>query len=1212
MHDTFVPLMKKNHPEETRGKSDAEIWAMADIDKVNSREAAELAHDNMIQMQKAGVQITPQTLAGAHRLGAGGIIAVLKADPNTPMSAIVPAAFSQGGNMDIHDLTAAQFLAKPYPGGGGGGGGDPTGQNASWQRMQQNFQQAQEAMREITQDYRKDRDRVRDLASRYKPFEPTPAPRPPEVDPMQSFGGIASIFVALAAGLSRTPAVAAMNGLAGVIDGAREKDWTKYAANYKAWKDNSEYAYKAHEEYSKDINEAMEMMTKDVNLGEAMLKATLAIGGQYEKDIQEWRERPLDFQIKQDAAVKARQEMQKRQEDIDDDVQLRGLNGQRDAAREQFTAAQATNDLVKVAEAQKHLTDAEADVERKLTDIEKRKAAQLGGRSRGTGGVMDAAKLRIYEQWVKDNPDATAEQKSAFFNNVMGKEDPGERTRIRQQEADTRADRAKADADYKEKMAALGQDKRTDSRQLAESRIAAAKEFHQQNVELAVKKLDQNASQFDRKENEKEKHDRFLEAISNDKVLNDAEKARLKREEDIRWHDMSDARGWGVIKSREQIAKEGNDLKREHEADWVKLGNDKTATTKEIADKRIESADKYHASQVELKLQGMQLTDERQKETARHNLREEEIRQDKLLNDVEKNSLVLEESKRWHDLSNARGWGGIEQRDRSGAARNATTVQVAQMHGEFGAAHDARVAVIQADNRLSREQKDAAILAERKRKAEVDEAFRVDKQGTSKAAIEKEQWEDAKGVAEQRLRSKGQDPSPEEVGVEAKRVLAESGRFPPKISLSDATVAERATEIYAEAPEGSMTPSQARMQAMHEVADAKKVERTTLAMETARKVQLDIARAHEGDPEWTPGKIAIAAMQEISRHGNQALKLEEFDAVVQDVKNDHLGDPSWTPGKIVREANRQITESHQRATSANVNKQVYEDVLKDVQADPKFANQPRGAQDIETIHRMADAHRQTPPTLNDAAADMEAKQFLMTGQMPSMGIGGLGARTQILNRAAEIAMETGHTIQDYIVGRATLKADAGALSQITKIASAVDAFEKTALKNMDVAEALMNKGAGTAAGPVVNRWLQRGRYGIGDKDVAEFDTAMGAIQGEYAKIISGGSASIAASPEGARLEAQKWLDAMQSPAAIRGQFAVARRDMQNRITSLREEESILRKHMLSPVDADKSGGPTAAPQQTGGLPERKDLVKNKLYPGYGTWTGTGFRPEASP
>lgn len=414
LQSTFVPMMKKNHPEETSGKSDAEIWAMADNPNVNSREAAELAHDNMIQMQKAGVQITPETLAGAHRLGAGGMIAVLKADPNTPMSSIVPAAFSQGGNMDIHDMTAGQFVASPYPGGrgGGGGGDDPTGQNASWQRMQMNFQQAQEAMRQITQDYSKDRDRVRDLASRYKPFEPGPAPRPPEVDPLQSFGGIASIFVALAAGLSKTPAVAAMNGLAGVIDGAREKDWTKYAAEYKTWKDNSEYAYKAHEAYSKDLDEAMNMMTKDVNLGEAMLKATLAIGGDYEKSIQEWRERPLDFQMKQDAAVKARQEMQKRQEDIDDDMQLRGLNGQRDAAREQFTAAQATNDPAKIAEAQKHLTDAEGEVERKLTDIERRKSAQLGYRSRGgTGaGSLNEERLRLTQQYQQDHPDAKPEE----------------------------------------------------------------------------------------------------------------------------------------------------------------------------------------------------------------------------------------------------------------------------------------------------------------------------------------------------------------------------------------------------------------------------------------------------------------------------------------------------------------------------------------------------------------------------------------------------------------------------------------------------------------------------------------------------------------------------------------------------------------------------------------------------------------------------------
>jgi hypothetical protein len=517
MHDTFVPLMKKNHPEETRGKSDAEIWAMADNPNTNSREAAELAHDNMIQMQKAGVQITPQTLAGAHRLGAGGIIAVLKADPNTPMSAIVPAAFSQGGNMDIHDLTAAQFLAKPYPGGGGGGGSDPTGQNASWQRMQQNFQQAQEAMREITQDYRKDRDRVRDLASRYKPFEPTPAPRPPEVDPLQSFGGIASIFVALASGLSKTPAVAAMNGLAGVIDGAREKDWTKYAANYKTWKDNSEYAYKAHEEYSKDLEDAMSMMTKDVNLGEAMLKATLAIGGDYEKAIQEWRERPLDFQIKQDQAVKARQEMQKRQEDIDDDLQLRGLNGQRDAARDQLQAAQATNDPVKVAEAQDHLTKAEAAVEQKLSDIEKRKAAQLGGRSRsgGAGNLTAQQELQLLKDWDKEHPGAPEAEREAAWLRIRAKEDPTRRTDIRQQEADTRADRAKADAEYKQKMAATGAD-----------RVAVAREAIEKRVELGMAQLSERATNDERKAHATERHAKIEEEIKRDTLR--------KRWDDIR------------------------------------------------------------------------------------------------------------------------------------------------------------------------------------------------------------------------------------------------------------------------------------------------------------------------------------------------------------------------------------------------------------------------------------------------------------------------------------------------------------------------------------------------------------------------------------------------------------------------------------------------------------------------------------------------------
>jgi hypothetical protein len=197
------------------------------------------------------------------------------------------------------------------------------------------------------------------------------------------------------------------------------------------------------------------------------------------------------------------------------------------------------------------------------------------------------------------------------------------------------------------------------------------------------------------------------------------------------------------------------------------------------------------------------------------------------------------------------------------------------------------------------------------------------------------------------------------------------------------------------------------------------------------------------------------------------------------------------------------------------------------------------------------------PVLSQDAVDMEAKQLLLTGQIPSLGFGGSDARIQIINHAAELAAGQGHTIEDYLAGRAEWKADVSSLGQITKIADAVQGFENTALANMKVAESLMDKGAGTASGPVVNRWLQAGRQATGDPDVAAFNTAMGTVSSEYGKIISGGSASIAATPEGAREEAAEWLNKMQSPEAIRAQFAVARQDMANRKNSLFQQRDAI-------------------------------------------------------
>lgn len=251
---------------------------------------------------------------------------------------------------------------------------------------------------------------------------------------------------------------------------------------------------------------------------------------------------------------------------------------------------------------------------------------------------------------------------------------------------------------------------------------------------------------------------------------------------------------------------------------------------------------------------------------------------------------------------------------------------------------------------------------------------------------------------------------------------------------------------------------------------------------------------------------------------------------------------------------------------------------------------PPGEGDTEEMARLTNRARQnikTPehPSLTPDAVDFFARQYLRTGQYPPFGQAGRDDRVLIDNRAAAIAREDGHTVSDYLSGRAEMKADTSSLAQIVKISDAVIAFENTALENLKVVESLMDKGAGTSAGPVVNKWLQAGRRATGDPDVAAFNTAMGALAGEYGKIISGGSASIAATPEGAREEAKTWLDAAQSPEALKAQLEVAKRDMANRRNSLLEQREDITERMRRPNVAT-GRGTSASRLPTGASPVR--------------------------
>jgi hypothetical protein len=119
----------------------------------------------------------------------------------------------------------------------------------------------------------KERLRFDKMAENYKPVETTPAPPPPNPDPLQAFGSVAGVFAMIAAGFSHTPAVAAMNGMAGAINAAHDLDWERYQAHYRQWKDNTELMIQNHKLQADDMRQALETMQTDIATGTAMAKA---------------------------------------------------------------------------------------------------------------------------------------------------------------------------------------------------------------------------------------------------------------------------------------------------------------------------------------------------------------------------------------------------------------------------------------------------------------------------------------------------------------------------------------------------------------------------------------------------------------------------------------------------------------------------------------------------------------------------------------------------------------------------------------------------------------------------------------------------------------------------------------------------------------------------------------------------------------------------
>lgn len=114
---------------------------------------------------------------------------------------------------------------------------------------------------------------IEPLGDRVKPWDAKKEMAARTTDPLSSFGSWGSIFAVAASAFTHTPAVNAMNGLAGAINAVKANDEKAYTTAYEAWKENTKLALERHEAESKDFSAAMEKAKADPEL----MKQELAV-----------------------------------------------------------------------------------------------------------------------------------------------------------------------------------------------------------------------------------------------------------------------------------------------------------------------------------------------------------------------------------------------------------------------------------------------------------------------------------------------------------------------------------------------------------------------------------------------------------------------------------------------------------------------------------------------------------------------------------------------------------------------------------------------------------------------------------------------------------------------------------------------------------------------------------------------------------------------
>lgn len=403
---TYVGNARKYFPAETQGKSDEDIWSTRVDPEMYKRVSDATMWVNAQTLTSNKIPPTAPNLTLAWRAGGDGAVALIRAastNPNALAGDIVPDLRTRG-NGGAGNLTVGQLLTNPYAHGPGGDNETPATLFA--------LNLGHQILNQEKDDLEKGRARVAKIDADYKPVEVPAPPAPPETDPLKQFSSLAGLFAIGASLFSRTPATAAMNGLAGAMNAAKKSDWETYAAHYEQYKTASKQAIEAQELHSKNISEALEMMTKNMAAGTTMLNTALTLAGD-EENLK--RQHVLDW-----AAIgKANDEMRERAAEWKLKQPVYDAAGELSAANQGYTQALQTGDQDQISKWASTVKQKQTAFDQASENLRQVEQAEKGATSYPKGANEPVTLLRSKiatamrdEQSARDRGDSEAEQEA--------------------------------------------------------------------------------------------------------------------------------------------------------------------------------------------------------------------------------------------------------------------------------------------------------------------------------------------------------------------------------------------------------------------------------------------------------------------------------------------------------------------------------------------------------------------------------------------------------------------------------------------------------------------------------------------------------------------------------------------------------------------------------------------------------------------------------